>query len=81
MSKSNVNRLSHVKSVHKMSGGHKCAKTPIFDNFGGVVTIATADTPELELRVCVEVKCESFETCEKCAQNFWGAQMRKNSNF
>ena len=55
-----------------MSGGHKCAKTPIFDNFGGVVTIATADTPELELRVCVEVKCESFETCEKCAQNFWG---------
>ena len=55
-----------------MSGGHKCAKTPIFDNFGGVVTIATADTPKLELRVCVEVKCESFKTCKKCAQNVWG---------
>ena len=32
-----VNRLRHVKSVHKMSGGgHKCAKTPIFDDFTGV---------------------------------------------
>ena len=49
--------------------------------FGGVVTIATADTPKLELRVCVKVKCESFETCEKCAQNVWGAQMCKNTNF
>ena len=72
---SKVNRLSHVKSVDKMSGGgggHKCAKIAIFDDFGGVVTIATADNPKLELQVCVEVKCESFETCYKCAQNVWG---------
>ena len=70
------------KVCTKCLGGHKCAKIAIFDNFGSVVTIATADTPKLELRVCVEVKCESFETCEKCAQNVWGgAQMRKNSNF
>ena len=45
MSKSNVNRLRHVASVHKVSGGHKCAKIAIFDDFGGVVTIATADSP------------------------------------
>ena len=47
-------------------------KTPIFDDFRGGVAIATADTPKLELRVYVEVKCESFETCYKCAQNVWG---------
>ena len=62
-------------------GGHKCAKIAIFDDFGGVVTIATADTPKVKLRVCVKVKCESFESCEKCAQNVWGAQMCKNTNF
>ena len=58
-------------------------KIAIFDDIGRVVTIATADTPKLELRVSVEVKCESFETCEKWSQNDWGggAQMRKNSNF
>ena len=53
-------------------GGHNGAKTTKFDHFGGVVSIATADTPNLELRVCVVVKCELFETYEKCAQNFWG---------
>ena len=68
-----MNRLSHVKSVHKTIGGvHNGAKTTKFDHFGGVVSIATADTPNLELRVCVVVKCESFETYEKCAQNVWG---------
>ena len=40
--------------------------------FGEMVTIAMADTPKLELRVCVKVKCESFETCYKCTQNVWG---------
>ena len=53
-------------------GGTNAQKHQFLTILGGVVTIATADTPELELRVCVEVKCESFETCEKCAQNFWG---------
>ena len=65
----------------KCLGGHKCAKIPIFDNFGGVVAIATADTPKLELRVCVEVKCESFESCEKCAQNVWGGTNVQKHQF
>ena len=40
--------------------------------FGVIVVISTADTPKLELRVSGKLKCESFETCEKCAQNNWG---------
>ena len=63
---------TYEKCAQNVWGGHKCAKIPIFENFGGVVAIATADTPKLKLRVCVEVKCESFESCEKCAQNVWG---------
>ena len=60
----------------------------IFDSFGKLVTIATKDrpTPKLELRVCIDIKCKSFEACKKCAQNTWGGweegeQMRKNNNF
>ena len=49
--------------------------------FRGVVTVAMADSPKLELRVCGKFKWELYEACEKCAQNVWGAQMRKNSNF
>ena len=56
-------------------------KTPIFDNFGEVVTITTADTPKFELRVCAEVKCESFESCEKCAQNVWGGTNVQKHQF
>ena len=70
-----------MKSVHKMSGGHKCAKTPIFDDFRGGIAVATADTPKPELRVCVEVKCESFETCYKCAQNVWGGTNAQKHQF
>ena len=62
-------------------GGHKCAKIANFDNFGGVVTIATTDTPKVKLRMCVKVKCESFETCEKCAQNFWGGTNVQKHQF
>ena len=40
--------------------------------FGVIVVISTADTPKLELRVSGKLKCESFETCYKCAQNNWG---------
>ena len=72
VSNSNVNCLRYVKVCTKCLGGHKCAKTPFFDKFWGVVTIATADIPKFELRMCAEVKCESFEACEKCAQNIWG---------
>ena len=51
---------------------HKCAKIAIFDNFEMVVAKAKADIPKLELREYDKIKCESFETCEKCAQNdFW----------
>ena len=85
---SNVNRLRHVKSVHKMSGGmgggggeHKCTKIAIFDDFGGVVTIATADTPKVKLRMCVKVKCKSFDSCEKCAQNLWGGTNVQKHQF
>ena len=71
---SNVNRLGHVKSMHKMfGGGHNGAKAANFDHFGGVVAITTEDTPNLELRVSGKLKCESFELCEKCAQNNWGS--------
>ena len=56
-------------------------KRTFLTTFGGVVTIATADTPKLELRVCVEVKCESFESCEKCAQNVWGGTNVQKHQF
>ena len=48
---------------------HGLTKTGILR---GVVTVATADTPKVKLRVCVRVKCKSFESREKCAQNVWG---------
>ena len=49
LTNSNVNRLEHVKSVQKQFGRQNGAKTAKFDHFGGVVAIATADTPDLEL--------------------------------
>ena len=45
------------------------AKTAIFDDFGGVVIVKTADTPKPEPQVCVEFKYELYEACEKCAKN------------
>ena len=56
---------------------------PEIGYFKGVVTIATADTSKLEIRVCGKFKRESLESCEKCAQNVWegGAEMLKNTNF
>ena len=56
-------------------------KRTFLTTFGGVVTIATADTPKVKLRVCVKVKCESFESCEKCAQNFWGGTNVQKHQF
>ena len=70
-----------LKVCTKCLGGHKCANIAIFDDFGGVVTIATADTPKVKLRVCVKVKCESFESCEKCAQNVWGGTKAQKHQF
>ena len=82
MANSYVNCLSHVKSVHKISGGGtNVQKHQFLTILGGVVTIATADTPKLELRVCVEVICESFESCEKCAQNVWGGTNVQKHQF
>ena len=49
--------------------------------FGGVVTIVTVETPKVKLRMCVKVKCESFESCEKCAQNFWGGTNVQKHQF
>ena len=56
-------------------------KATIFDDIGLVVTIATADIPKLELQVCVKVKCESYEVCEKCAQNVWGGTKAQKQQF
>ena len=64
----------------QLVGGQNGAKTANFDHFGGMVTIATADTPKLELRVCVKVS-ESFETCEKCAQNVCGGTNVQKHHF
>ena len=72
---------TYEKCAQNVWGGHKCAKIPIFENFGGVVAIATADSPKLKLRVCVEVKCESFESCEKCAQKVWGGTNVQKHQF
>ena len=51
---SNVNRLGHVKIVHKIIGG-------------GVVTIATADTPNPKVSWCGKFNCKTRWACEKCA--------------
>ena len=56
-----------VKSVQKMSEGHKCAKTTIFDNFGEIVTLATADAPDPKLLWSGKFNCKTREACEKCA--------------
>ena len=47
---SNVNRMKHVKSVHKMSKGETQMRKN--SNFWGVVTIATADSPNSKLSWC-----------------------------
>ena len=51
----------------KCLGGHKCEKIAISDNFGGVVTIATADTPNPKLSLCGKFNYETRWSCEKCA--------------
>ena len=51
--------------------------------FGVIVVISTADTPNLELQMFGKLKCESFEVCEKCAQNNLGVGHNgtKTANF
>ena len=63
---------SFEKCAQNFWGGTIVQKHQFLTILGGGVAMATADTPKLELRVCFEVKCESFETCYKCAQNVWG---------
>ena len=67
-----VKRCKHLKSVPKTMRKHNGAKT---------VAIATADVLKLELGVCGQLICESFESCEKCAQNVWGGTNVQKHQF
>ena len=67
-----VKRCKHLKSVPKTMRKHNGAKT---------VAIATADVLKLELGMCSKLICESFESCEKCAQNFWGGTNVQKHQF